>query len=208
VWTPAHAGEIVYSIQVGAYKELRYALDKIDKLKDGGRHVFYRYENVSNREKLYRVYVEEYKERKGAERKAKELRQQGLIENFMIKKISVGDEVNPPLVIKNIALNQDKGGAEKLLIHSNRFFWPLVRFELEEDIPRLIIHINNATTIEKSLTSPLFHGDLIKKIQNQNQPKQNKVKIVLDLASDKKYEVTQVFDKKDNIFNLAIGLKR
>ena len=207
IWTPTYAGNIVYSIQIGAFKELRYASDEVDKLKVAGRHVFYRYENAGSKGKLYRVYVEKYKGKKEAERDAKKLKQQGLIENYIIKTIKVGEEVNPPLVIKKITLNQDKGGTETLLIHSNRFFWPSVLFTLEEDIPRLVIHINNTTTLEKSLSDPTLRGDLIKEIRNPPQQKGNNVRIILDLAPDRKYEVTQVFDKKDNIFNLVVGLK-
>ncbi len=207
IWTPVYAGKIVYSIQIGAFKELRYASDEVSKLKGAGRRVFYRHENAGNKGKLYRVYVEKYKGKKEAERDAKKLKQQGLIENYIIKTIKVGEEVNPPLVIKKITLNQDKGGTETLLIHSNRFFWPSVLFTLEEDIPRLVIHINNATTLEKSLSSPAFRGDLIKEIRNPLQQKGNHVKIILDLASDRKYEVTQQYDEAENIFNLVVGLE-
>jgi hypothetical protein len=206
--TPAHADKIVYTLQTGAFKELRYALDEVNKLKEAGRDVFYRHEDVGSKGKLYRVYVEKYKEKKGAERDAKELKQQGLIENFLIKKISVGEEVNPPLVIKKITLNQGKGGTEKLLIHSNRFFWPSVLFTLEEDIPRLVIHINNTRTLNKSLSDPTFRGDLIKEIRNPPQQKGDNVRIILDLAPDRKYEVTQKYDEVENIFNLVVGLKQ
>ncbi len=207
VWTPAHAGKIVYSIQIGAFKELRYASDEVDKLKEAGRHVFYRHENAGSKGKLYRVYVEKYKGKNEAERDAKKLKQQGFIENYIVKTIKVGEEVNPPLVIKKITLNQDKGGTETLLIHSNRFFWPSVLFTLEEDIPRLVIHINNTTTLEKSLSDPTFRGDLIKEIRNPPQQKGNNVRIILDLAPDRKYEVTQKYDEAENVFNLVVGLK-
>jgi hypothetical protein len=178
IWTPAHAGSIVHSIQIGAFKELRYASDEVGKLKEAGRHVFYRYENVGSKGKLYRVYVEKYEGKKEAEREAKKLRQQGLIENYIIKTIKVGEDENPPLLIKKITLNQDKGETETLLIHSNRFFWPSVRFALEEDIPRLVIQINNTTTFEKSFSDPAFRGDLIKEIRNPPQQKGNNVRIV------------------------------
>jgi hypothetical protein len=207
VWTPAHAGKIVYSIQIGAFKELRYAINEQTKLKGSGRNVFYRHENVGSKGKLYRVYVEKYEGEKEAEKEAKILKQQGLIENYIIKTIKVGKEVNPPLVIKKITLNQDEGGTETLLIHSNRFFWPSVRFALEEDIPRLVIQINNTTTFKKKFSDPAFRGDLIKKIRNPPQQNGNNVRIILDLVPDRKYKVTQVFDKKDNIFNLAVELK-
>ena len=207
VWTPTHAGKIVYSIQIGAFKELRYASEKVGKLTEAGRHVFYRYENVGSKGKLYRVYVENFEGKKEAEKEAKILKQQGLIENYIIKTIKVGEEVNPPLVIKKITLNQDKGGTETLLIHSNRFFWPSVLFTLEEDIPRLVIHINNTTTLEKSLSDPTLRGDLIKEIRNPPQQKGNNVRIILDLAPDRKYEVTQKYDEAENIFNLMVGLK-
>ena len=208
IGTPVYAGNIVYSIQIGAFKELRYASDEVDKLKEAGRHVFYRYENAGSKGKLYRVYVEKYKGKKEAERDAKKLKQQGFIENYIVKTIKVGEEVNPPLVIKKITLNQDKGGTETLLIHSNRFFWPSVLFTLEEDIPRLVIHINNTTTLEKSLSDPTLRGDLIKEIRNPPQQKGNNVRIILDLAPDRKYEVTQKYDETENVFNLVVGLKQ
>ena len=142
-----------------------------------------------------------------AERAAKQLKQKGLIEDYIIKTIKDGETVTPPLVIKKIKLKQNKEGTETLLIHSNRFFWPSVLFALEEDGPRLVILIPNATSLEKSQSKTTFKGDLIKAIRNQPQKKGNNVELILDLASDRKYEVTQNYDKNENTFNLIVRKK-
>lgn len=205
--TSAYAGRIVFSIQIGAYRELRYASEEIDKLKKSGLDVFYRHEDAGKKGKLYRVYIEKYQDKKGAEKAAQELKQHRVIEDYIIKTIQDGEAFSPPLVIKKITLNQNKRGTEKLLIHSTGFFWPSVLFSLEEDRPRLVIHIPNAVTFEKSLSKHSFKGDLIKAIRNPSQKKENNVDLILDLATDRKYEVTQNYDEAENIFSLIFVLK-
>lgn len=206
--TPAYAGKILYSIQIGAFNERRHAMNEVNKLKGSGRHTFYRLEKAGNRGKLYRVYVETYKVRRDAEREARKLKQLGLVKDYIIKAIRDEEEATPTLVIQKITLNQEKGGTEILLIHSNRFFWPSVLFSLEEKIPRLTISINNATTLGKSLSDPALHGELIKGVRNPSQQKGEQVKIILDLAAGRKYEVKQVFNEMGNVYNLEIGEKK
>jgi len=217
VWTPAHAGKIVYSIQIGAFKELRYAINEQTKLKGSGRNVFYRHEEIENRGTLYRVYVNKYQERREAEREARRLKKLGLVKDYIIRTLSewkktpsneVTKTANTTLVIWEMTLNKEEGGAETLMIHSNQSFWPSVLFSLEEEIPRLIININSTKAFIEKMPDAAFRGELIKGIRNQYIQDKNNLEIILDLAPGRKYKVTQVFDKKDNIFNLAVGLNQ
>ena len=117
------------------------------------------------------------------------------------------EKVEPRLIIDKITLKQEKGGTETLMIHSNRFFWPSVQFSLEEEIPKLVIDITKAETFEKLLSDPTLHRDLIKVIRSPVQKNRKGVKIILSLAADRTYEVTQKYDEAENIFNLIVGLK-
>ena len=208
IGTFAYADKIVFSIQIGAYKEIHHASDEMGKLKEAGHHVFYRLESAGKKGNLYRVYVAKYRSKQGAETAAKQLKQQGLIKDYIIRAIKDGKAATSPLVIKQITLNQNKGDTETLQIYSNRFFWPSVLFALEEAGPRLVILIPNATAFEKNQSKTTFKGDLIKAIRNPPQKKGHDVELILDLASDRKYEVTQGFDKKENVFNLIVRIKK
>jgi hypothetical protein len=216
IWSPAQADKASYSIQVGAYKELRWVTDEVNKLKGAGLHVFYRREDFDEQGGWYRLYIENYSEREEAEREAKRLKQRGLINDYTIKILyDAGDrpprtsreKVDPKLVIKKITLSQEKGGTETLMIHSNRFFWPSVLFSLKEEIPELVIDIDNAETLGNIFSDPTLHGDLIKVIRNPVQKNGEGVKIILFLAADRNYEVTQKYDEAENIFNIVVGLK-
>lgn len=216
ICVPSHAGRIVYSIQVGAFKEFRYAMNEVNKLKGSGRYIFYRHERVKGRGELYRVYVEKYKGREEAASEAKRLKHLGLIKDYAIKTINEEEEIplkeeskksNPKVVIEKIILNQGKDGTETLSIHSNEFFWPSVLFSLGDRPPRMVISINRATAPEANPSTPPFHGELIKGIRNLSQLKGEKVMIILELAGDKKYGITQQYDEAENIFNLIVGPK-
>ena len=216
IWSPAHADKKTYSIQVGAFRELRYALHEVIKLEGAGLHAFYRREGLEKGGVWYRVYVEKYPEREGAEREAKRLKQRRLINDFTIKIISetegrppkaLDERAAPKLVIDKITLSRGEGGTESLMIHSNRFFWPSVLFSLEEEIPKLVIDINNAETFGELLSDPGLHGDLIKVVRTPVQKNRNDIKVILSLAADRNYEVTQNYNEAENIFNLIVSLK-
>jgi SPOR domain len=216
IWSPAHADKTSYSIKVGAFKELRYAINEVNKFKQAGLNVFYRREDIEKGGSWYRVYVEKYPERGEAEREAKRLKQRRLIDDYTIIILSEAEErpsgttwekADPMLVIKKITLSQEKGGTETLMIHSNRFFWPSVLFSLGEEIPKLVIDIKNAETLGKILSDPTLHGNLIKAIRNPLQKNGKDVKIILSLAADRTYEVIQKYDEAENIFNIVVGLK-
>jgi len=217
IWTPAYAGKLVFSIQVGAFRELRYALNEQSRLKGSGRNVFYRQEEAENRGQWYKVYVNEYKERREAEREARRLKKLGLVKDYTIRilgeraeapSIEVTKKGDATLVIWEMTLNKEEGGAETLLIHSNQSFWPSVHFTLEAEIPRLIININGAKSVMESMPDSAFRGELIKGIRNQFIQDKDNLEIVLDLATGRDYKVTQKYDETENVFNLVIGLKR
>lgn len=215
--TPAHAGKASYSIQIGAFKEQRYAIKELSKLKGSGRNVFYRHEEIENRGKWYRVYVNTYRERSEAEREARRLMKLGLVKDYTIRKLIELEEApskkirkknDASFVITGMTLIKEKGGAETLLIHSNRSFWPVVHFALEEEIPRLVINIDHAKSVSNNMPDTAFQGELIKGVRNQFKQSEDNLKIILDLASDRKYEVTQVFNEVENIYKLKIGERK
>jgi hypothetical protein len=179
--------------------------------------VFYRHEETENRGHWYKVYVNQYRERRDAEREARRLKKLGLVKDYTIRilreeaevpSIDVKKKDDAALVIWEMTLNKGEEGAETLLIHSNQSFWPSVHFALEGEIPRLIININGAKSVIEKMPDPAFPGELIKGIRNQFIQDKDNLEIILDLSTGRKYKVTQVFDKKDNIFNLIVGQKR
>ncbi len=72
-WTPVYAEKATYSILAGAFKELGYAKNEVDKLTKAGLHVFCRHEDRANQEEWFRIYVGKYSSRGKALREARRM---------------------------------------------------------------------------------------------------------------------------------------
>lgn len=56
----------IYSVQLGAFKQLNNALSHIKRIKKLGHQPFYRHETIEDRGKLYIVYIGRYESREEA----------------------------------------------------------------------------------------------------------------------------------------------
>lgn len=74
-----------YSIQVGAYRDVKGARDMVSGLEKLGHHAFFREESISNKGRWFRVYIEKYKTRAEAEKEGKVLKELGLISEYAVK---------------------------------------------------------------------------------------------------------------------------
>ncbi|MFH1349441.1 MAG: SPOR domain-containing protein [Pseudomonadota bacterium] len=84
----ANAGQ-VFSIQVGAFTDLQYALNEIDRFKRTGRDAFHNYETTKQKERYYRVYIGKYGSRVEAEKEARKFKKLGLISGYQIRALNL-----------------------------------------------------------------------------------------------------------------------
>jgi cell division septation protein DedD len=80
--------ESSYGIQVASYQDLDAAVDRVNYLKRLGHNAFYRYEEVDNKGKWYRVYIEQFPSKEQAEQEASALKELELITDYEIKELN------------------------------------------------------------------------------------------------------------------------
>lgn len=88
-FTPVHA-ETSYGIHIASYQDLDEAVERVNYLKRLGYGAFYRYENVPNKGKWYRIYIARYPTRTQAKEEARSLQALELIEEFEIRRLEKG----------------------------------------------------------------------------------------------------------------------
>jgi len=93
---PALSDEIVYSVQIGAYRHFANAEKDIARLRDAGRDVFSRQEDIPGKGKLYRVYVGMHDEVEGARLEARILRALDLVDSYWIHAVARYAEAGIP----------------------------------------------------------------------------------------------------------------
>jgi hypothetical protein len=249
---PASAEPVVYCLQIGAYRERRYAEYELMKLKKIGKNAFYRHEKIKDRGMWYKVYIESFESKGEARKEAKRLKQQQIISNYLIKaldekkepvaakknvkadsrieereasktkavisgneknktqknKKEVTKEEDTPLAIEDITFALEKGIEEKVFIYSNRYFSPVVLFALQEERPRLAVEIKNTVTFPKGLSKIPIKGEWIEQVSIQHHPASKTLQIILDLHASENYDVTQVFNKAENIYAIKVQKKK
>jgi hypothetical protein len=114
----------------------------------------------------------------------------------------------PPLAIEDITFAIEKGIEEKVFIYSNRYFNPVVLFALQEERPRLAVKIRNTVTFPKGLSKMPIKGEWIEQVSVQHHPATKTLQIILDLQASENYDVTQVFDKMENIYTIKVIKKK
>ena len=194
----------IYSIQLGAFKQLNNALSMVDRIKKLGHQPFYRHETIEDRGKLYIVYIGRYESREEAEKAVKILRKSNIASKYIIKARDIEVEIlkstPSPLVIKKITYRLEKDRKEKVFIHANGKFSPMV-FALEGESPKSIIDIKDVDTFRKDQSKILVNGELIKQIRTHLHQGSKTLRIVLDLSPDyKNYRVNPNFT--ENMFCL------
>ena len=158
----------IYSVQLGAFKELNNAMSMVDRIKKLGHRPFYRQETIEERGKLYVVYLGRYASREEAENGAKILRKSNIASAYLIKswdmKEAVLEGAGFRLVIKEITYQLGRDGKEKVFIHANRKFSPIL-FALEEGVPKSVVDIKDVDAFIKDQSKILVNGELIKQIR-------------------------------------------
>ncbi len=83
----AHAEKGYYAIQVGAYRDITGAEEMVFQLKKLGHDAFFRKEQIINKGRWFRVYVEKFQTKAEAEKEGKVLKQLGLISEYAVRRI-------------------------------------------------------------------------------------------------------------------------
>lgn len=91
----SYAGKRLYSIQVGAYKDLASAAKKVDELEKLGHNAFYRHERVRGKGNWYRVYIEKYNSKREAKKEAVILKKLNLISAYSIRAVDIKSQTDP-----------------------------------------------------------------------------------------------------------------
>ena len=91
----AYGAEKVYSIQIGSFKSLKVAENKVKHLNRLGHNAFYRHEAIKGRGKWYRVYIERFSSRRAAVKEAGILKKLGLISDYAVRAIDAAGKTGP-----------------------------------------------------------------------------------------------------------------
>ena len=200
-----------YSVQLGAFKTLDNALSMVERLKRLGQYPFYRYETIEGKGKFYIVYIGKYGSQEEAEKNVRMLRKSNIASTYLIKawdsEVEVLKSTDTPLVIKEITYQLGKDGKEKVFIHANGKFLPMV-FAIEGENPKSVIDIKDVDTLKKDQSKIPVHGELIKQIRSHLHRDSNTLRIVLDLSpSHKNYRVNQIFYETENVYALEVEVE-
>jgi hypothetical protein len=112
------------------------------------------------------------------------------------------------LAIEDITFAIEKGIEEKVFIYSNRYFSPIVLFALQEERPRLAVEIKNTVTFPKGFSKMPIKGEWIEQVTIQHHPASKTLQIILDLQASENYEVTQDFNKAENVYAIKVIKKK
>ena len=93
---PAYFGQNYYSIQIGSFKEQKWAVNEVKKLVKQGRDAFYQLETIKGKGEFYRVYINKYKHRADAEKDVDQFKQQKVFSYYSIQSLS--SKESPPKV--------------------------------------------------------------------------------------------------------------
>lgn len=116
--------------------------------------------------------------------------------------------VSPPTapvpVIQSITFDNRSSRGEMISFQLNGFYPPTVT-GLEKNYPRVGCDFKNATVSESVKKLIACNGKYIKNIQVEPSHNPDKVKVVLNLVPGRKYDLQQIFFKKDNLFVIIVN---
>jgi hypothetical protein len=110
----------------------------------------------------------------------------------------------PPLMLKNIAFQFEPAGHEKVFIDFNRDVIPKI-FSIEGNDPRIVIDIKNVLSVRQGLTRIKVQGKLIRQIRTALDRPSHRLRIVVDLAPTRSYEVEPAYYKAEKMYVLDIS---
>jgi len=217
VFTALHSGlageEPRYSIQVGAFKEEARARNLEERLTRDGHLSFHREEEVCGTGTWHMVYIGQYPSREEARKQAKELKNKGVISEFLIRDTTGtggAGKTGPDqalLTIKDVEFKLESEDREVVLIRASRAFSPTV-FPLEEGPLRLVIDIRDTGPYLSGLTQVPAGGNFIEKIRIFHHRDIRTLRVVLDLSSSQFYKIHQFYFEKENTFAVVVERKK
>ncbi len=114
------------------------------------------------------------------------------------------DKSSGPPFISSITFDNSTNRGEMVLFKLNAFHPPTV-FGVEEGLPRVVCDFKGAEAARNVPNVIKTNGKYVHTIRigRDNTPK--KVRVVLDLTSNRNYDLQQVFFKDDNLFVIIIN---
>jgi hypothetical protein len=109
--------------------------------------------------------------------------------------------------VKDIAFKVTRDGKELLFIEFDRFYTPTIS-RIEGKQPRIIIEIKDASALKEEWSAINTAGNFIRKIRSRMDSQTRVARIVLDMAPEKDYEVSQAFYERENMYSLEISDKK
>jgi uncharacterized coiled-coil protein SlyX len=111
------------------------------------------------------------------------------------------------VVVKSIRHMVLPEGKEVLLVEFNRFYVPAV-YNVEGNTPMIIMDVTCTSSMKKEWSDIHTDGTLIRKIQVTLNPKTDILRIVLNMAPDKDYDIKPIFytgtDKDSKVYTLEV----
>ncbi len=133
-------------------------------------------------------------------------------EKNKIKQISDSDKLvaqpeaspmSPEAELLDVAFENSSNKGEMVLFKLNGFYPPIV-FGIEKGDPRVVCDFLDTTLSEKVVNIIPSNGKYVKTIRVATHSNQ-KVRVVINLVSNRNYDLQQVFFKEDNLFVLIVN---
>ena len=86
---PAWAEKRSYSLQIGAYRDIKGAQKVVSEMKKLGHHAFFQKETIKNKGRWFRVYIEKYPSKAEACKEGKVLKELGLISEYAVRRMEI-----------------------------------------------------------------------------------------------------------------------
>ena len=103
----------------------------------------------------------------------------------------------------NVTFENSSNKGEMVLFKLNGFYPPIV-FGVEKGEPKVVCDFLDTSVAAKVDKNINCYGRFIKSIRVDSSGDPGKVRVVLNLMEDKKYDLQQVFFKEDNLFVLIV----
>jgi hypothetical protein len=110
----------------------------------------------------------------------------------------------PPLLVRNIYVKFEPVGHEKVFIDFSREAAPEISSIGGKD-PRIVVDIKNVLSIRQGIKKIEVKGKLIRQVRSNLDLASRRLRIVVDLAPSRNYEVEPVFYKAEKIYVLNIS---
>ena len=106
--------------------------------------------------------------------------------------------------ITDISFDDTANRGEMVLFRLNDFYPPVVS-ALEKENPRVICDFMDMALAPGVLVSIKAGGKYVQSIETTTESTPDKVRVILELAPDRDYDLQQVFFKNDNLFVLIVN---